>query len=318
LSTGPYNEFIGYFTSKAGKGLLIKRSVSPILSALTIILLLASFDSQAMAKTANGPATTASSTTTQGIEPSTESDLDSPYYLSGQVGMGEPNSFIADAVAVSRNPASGDLYVAEINKIKVFDTAGDRKETLDLPSSAEYPNSDSQNTQGGTFISVGFGSDGSIYSGVIGNWDKAATITSQWYREEQKIPGATGRSYILSSDDLDHEISVRVSGNATGYRKKVMASQWVMIGLGRMLTKNPSIRGIPKAKRVLGVEAQAWAINAVIKYQWLLDGKPIRAATKPFFTLVPSHKGHKISVQVTETATGYNTATATSTPTKIG
>lgn len=58
---------------------------------------------------------------------------------------------------------------------------------------------------------------GETLSGNAGAWDSQAALTYQWLRDGQAIANETAPEYFLSSDDLGHRISLRVSGSALGF-----------------------------------------------------------------------------------------------------
>jgi hypothetical protein len=58
--------------------------------------------------------------------------------------------------------------------------------------------------------------------------------------------------------------------------------------------------------------------KSTLKYQWLLDGKAIKGATKAKYTITAKQKGHKLSVQVTQSLLGFKTVIKVSPVVKIG
>jgi hypothetical protein len=85
-----------------------------------------------------------------------------------------------------------------------------------------------------------------------------------------------------------------------------------------MATSTPSFTGTAKVGSVLTAKVTSWAPGAVLKYQWLLDGKAIRGATARTYKLLSTQKGKRISLTITQTAPGYVTATKTSAAIKVG
>ncbi len=64
--------------------------------------------------------------------------------------------------------------------------------------------------------------------------------------------------------------------------------------------------------------AGSWNPSAVkSKYQWLRDGKAIKGAAKSSYKVVKADKGHKLSVRVSVSATGYIGTSATSKAVKV-
>ena len=160
---------------------------------------------------------------------------------------------------------------------------------------------------------------GSTLTASIGNWDQGTTIATQWLRDGNPINSATSNTYLVLPGDVGHQISVQTTGTATGYLTIVKTSNNSTIGSGSMSsTPTPNISGTFKVGSTLKVTTSAWALGASISFQWLLDGKVIKGATKSTYKLLTAQKGHKISVKVTQSAPGYSTASATSLATKVG
>jgi hypothetical protein len=49
---------------------------------------------------------------------------------------------------------------------------------------------------------------------------KPTTLTYRWYRAGKAITGATHSSYKVTSKDVGHHITVRVTAHAPGYTKR--------------------------------------------------------------------------------------------------
>ena len=66
------------------------------------------------------------------------------------------------------------------------------------------------------------------------------------------------------------------------------------------------------------VKAGTWSLKGVkFTYQWLLNGKVIKGATKSTLKLAKGDKGKKISCRVTATETGYANGVATTKSVKV-
>ena len=81
-------------------------------------------------------------------------------------------------------------------------------------------------------------------------------------------------------------------------------------------TAAPKITGTPKVGSQLTATAGTWSVSGTsYAYQWLADNAPVTGATSSTLTATQAMKGKALSVKVTAKATGYNSASATSTPT---
>lgn len=80
----------------------------------------------------------------------------------------------------------------------------------------------------------------------------------------------------------------------------------------------PQISGLPFTGHTLTATAGTWSpADATAHYQWLADGRPIARATTSRLKLGRAEVGHRVSVRVTATKTGYASASATSARTRI-
>ena len=84
-------------------------------------------------------------------------------------------------------------------------------------------------------------------------------------------------------------------------------------------TAPPTISGSPDATKVLKANPGTWtpvggAGRVTFRYQWLLDGEPIRNATKQTYTVGLLDTGHEITVRVRASQSGQRQAVATSAP----
>jgi len=159
---------------------------------------------------------------------------------------------------------------------------------------------------------------GSLLTAQIGSWDPGVTVSTQWLRDGTPIRDAVRESYTLTLGDSGHQISVQTTGSSLGYTSVVAYSAARVAAGLTMRVVAPKISGIVKVGQSLKVSSAQWASGSAATYEWLLDGKTIKGATKSSYKLLATQKGHKISVKVTQTATGYVAASATSLATKVG
>jgi hypothetical protein len=85
-----------------------------------------------------------------------------------------------------------------------------------------------------------------------------------------------------------------------------------------MAIRSISLSGIAKVGKVLTSTCKPWVNGAQITYQWRLNGKPIKGATKKSFTLLRAHKGQNISLTVSQVALGYRPTSSTTVAKKVG
>jgi len=164
---------------------------------------------------------------------------------------------------------------------------------------------------------VGLARVGSKLTAIAGNWDVGVTLSYQWYRNGFQITGATTRTYSLAPADYKKGASVRVTGTGTGGVSKTKTSLQALVGLGAMATKAPKITGVIAKGKTVTVASVPWVPGAKISYSWLLDGKPIKGATKNQYKILATQVGKKLSVLVKQTALGYTAASKASAAVKV-
>ncbi len=147
------------------------------------------------------------------------------------------------------------------------------------------------------------------------NFESTTVVTYQWFRYSEPISKATKSSYVLTPDDCDTEINVKITGTVQSFL--LTDTPVKAVPRCQMKPVAPKLSGIPKSKQTIKATVSTWIKGASVTYQWLLDGLPIEGATTSKFTILPSHKKHKISLTVTQSRMGYETATAKSVTLKI-
>ncbi|MEI5676145.1 MULTISPECIES: hypothetical protein [unclassified Nocardioides] len=142
----------------------------------------------------------------------------------------------------------------------------------------------------------------------------------QWRRDDVPIDGAVDASYQLTSADVGHVVSVRITGSASGRAPGVVTSPGLLVGAGEAPTATtPAPTGTARNGHVLTAPSPDWSLPEVSStYQWLRDGQPIRGATSDSYLLRTPDVGHRISVRITGHRPGHETGTVTSAAVPVG
>jgi hypothetical protein len=78
-------------------------------------------------------------------------------------------------------------------------------------------------------------------------------------------------------------------------------------------TPRPKLRGTPKVGEKLAAKASGWKpASTKLTYRWSRDGSPLSGATHKRYAVRSADAGHRITVTVTGTKTGYSTVAKTS------
>jgi hypothetical protein len=132
----------------------------------------------------------------------------------------------------------------------------------------------------------------------------------------------TNQSLTIPASAYNQELSCTVSVSDGGGPAGTATSATVKVALGNAPTPvkhhGPSLSGKAKVGKTLKVNPGKWSPSVVhFTYQWLLNGKVIKHATKSSFKLSKADKGKKISCRVIAHLTGYANGTATTSSEKV-
>ncbi|MCW4467186.1 hypothetical protein OK351_17030 [Glutamicibacter sp. MNS18] len=78
---------------------------------------------------------------------------------------------------------------------------------------------------------------GNKLTAPTGNWSPKAKFTSQWYRGNTKIKGATKSTYTPVEADLNKSLKVRIVGSASGYKNVTRDSKARKIAVGKIVPR---------------------------------------------------------------------------------
>jgi len=134
-----------------------------------------------------------------------------------------------------------------------------------------------------------------------------ATVTYEWYRDGELIPGATKATYTLTLADKGKFVRPFVIVRAPGHmpRGEDFFDVLVAEGSAPFATRYPAVSGTAKVGKTLKVSKGSWSVTGTkLAYQWLRNGKAISKATKSSYTLKSADRGKRISVRITASAPG--------------
>ncbi|MCI1748293.1 MAG: CHAP domain-containing protein [Acidipropionibacterium sp.] len=164
---------------------------------------------------------------------------------------------------------------------------------------------------------VGAAKAGSTLTAKPGTWSPAATLSYQWLRDGKAISGATKSTYKIATADRGHKVSVKVTASKSGYLTTVKTSATVSVANVFSKAPVPKISGKVKAGVTVKVSVGTWSPAPKFSYQWLRDGKAIAKATASSYKVSAADRRHALSVRVTATKSGYETASRTSGATRV-
>ena len=149
----------------------------------------------------------------------------------------------------------------------------------------------------------------------VSAWSPAAKFTYQWYSNGKKIKGATKSTFTVKKAQAGTKITVMVTGSRSGYQSVSKLSAAKKVPLLKFTVKKSKLSGPTKVGGTLKVTAGTSSVKTTKSYQWYVNGKKIKGATKSTYTVKAADKGKRITVKVTYKAKYYATKTATVGPT---
>jgi sugar lactone lactonase YvrE len=161
---------------------------------------------------------------------------------------------------------------------------------------------------------------GATLTAGTGTWTPTPdSFTYQWLRDGVAIGGATATTYVVTSGDAGHALSVAVTAVKEDYASASATSAAVVIPVpqpGTLTTAAPSISGTVRVGSTVTATPGAWSAGffpvTSFSYQWLRDGVAIPKATRSSYTVSRKDHRSRISVRVTGSYAGYTSATVTS------
>ncbi|MCL2532541.1 MAG: hypothetical protein FWE39_00105 [Nocardiaceae bacterium] len=153
----------------------------------------------------------------------------------------------------------------------------------------------------------------------LGTWTSGTTLHYQWYASGVAVKGQTYSSFTLGAAQLGKVIAVKVTGSKSGYTTVVKTSagtakvaKGTLTGATPTVTVSSTVGGYPIVGATATAHSGAWTSGTALHYQWYGNGIAIAGATSSSYKIAASQLGHKLSVRVTGTKTGYNSLAKTS------
>jgi Bacterial Ig-like domain (group 3) len=152
--------------------------------------------------------------------------------------------------------------------------------------------------------------DGMLDFGVVASYT--------WLANGAKI--GTGASFTVPGTAYKKALACQATvHDGAGPVSTPMTSTSVTVILGKALkpSKKPTLSGAHKVGKLETVHAGTWPRGAKFTYQWLLNGKVIKHATRSTLRLIRSERGKRISCRVTAHLTGFANGSSTTSSVKV-
>jgi GH25 family lysozyme M1 (1,4-beta-N-acetylmuramidase) len=185
---------------------------------------------------------------------------------------------------------------------------------------------------------VGAAQSGKRVTAVPGEWSggKPLTFSFQWQRCDASglncvpIPGATQTTYLPTTDDLGHALTVAVTAQTTaGVASAVSPATLAVVTAGASAarpaaTTPPSVTGVTEAGQTLTASVGAWSgAPTAFAYQWQrchspgVDCAAIAGASGSTYQLSAGDIGSYVAAVVTATGKGGSASATAVVPTAV-
>ena len=152
---------------------------------------------------------------------------------------------------------------------------------------------------------------GSTLTAAASTWDYTATLNYQWLRDGIAISNQTTGTYVLTSADAGHLISVKVGAAKQNLPTAFVTSTAVLVS--NPVASSASITGTAKVDGTL-VGNPISNASTTVTYKWFRAGKAIGGATGPTYTPTILDYLKPITLTTTVNQTGFPLNTTTSQP----
>lgn len=153
---------------------------------------------------------------------------------------------------------------------------------------------------------------GGTLTAVPGFWTTGTTFAYQWQGDGRNIVGAVSSTFKPTLSELGRAITIVVTGSKAGYETAARTSTATAGVVDVLKTATPTITGLPTIGGTLTAVPGAWTTGTTLSYRWQADHTNIAGATAMTFVPTSAHAGTKITVVVTGSKAGYESATRTS------
>ncbi|MBM7518695.1 family 78 glycoside hydrolase catalytic domain [Nocardioides nitrophenolicus] len=159
---------------------------------------------------------------------------------------------------------------------------------------------------------TGLAQYGATLTATDGSWNtKGLDLSREWLRDGKPIPGATGSTYVVGVADLGTRLSVRVTASKAGGSGVADSAAVGPVTAAELALGAPVVSGKARVGKRL-TASLAVPAGATVSYQWFAGKKAVKGATASSLRLAAKLSGKRISVRVTVSLPGHQTATVTS------
>jgi hypothetical protein len=303
---------------------IVTAELDGMTAAITISVV--SGEPAAMVAVGNVPASLDYATTTSGYVVLVTDTYGNPvpgaevmFTVDGAAGFGSTPTVIETGnQGTATSPA---LVVGTAGTVEVHATTGTLTLSFGIQTISPAPPTPLPLTATPVPTIVGDIAVGQSLAASTGSWEPSLVhLEFQWYRGAKAITGATSSSYVVTTADAGHRLSLDVTGSKAGYvtATQTSAATVTVPKLRFSSSATLTIVGEAKVQRVLIADLGTWHPSGVsVSYRWYRDARPISGADSPRYRVTSADEGHSLLVEVTATKPGYVPMTAVSATTNL-
>lgn len=156
----------------------------------------------------------------------------------------------------------------------------------------------------------GDASSGAVVRCTNGTWTGAepTRYVRGWLRDGQLLPGTNAAEYLVTDNDIYHELTCRVAAvNRHGTGKVALSAPVLVEGRGGghvgqpQNRTRPRIIGTARLGKVLYCDPGSWDNAPTFTYVWRRDGSPLGGSEKDQYQVLGDDLGHRLTCLVTGT-----------------
>jgi hypothetical protein len=254
----------------------------------------------------------------------------------GGVGLVSPGASVNVCGSDETNPSAGFAFYRDGSLIQ----AGQCKYTVREQDAGSNIRGVRANPQAGTMFSTGWRVDflkefttrptlnldgvslpgSQLTCSLVGDWaPKPTSVYFDFFLSGTKISSATGSTsakLIITNDMIGKSITCSSRASMQGYRTlaSTESESKIVSGFGISF---PTIQGEVRVGQTLLASVAGWGSSASLSFQWLRDAVAIPGATSSSYIVSSGDVNRLISVRVTGTSPGFQTAVRVSQPVNI-
>lgn len=156
-----------------------------------------------------------------------------------------------------------------------------------------------------------------------GSWSPGTDLVLgyQWMVGDVPVTGATSATFAPPASAIGRTVRVEVSAALPGHTTGSATSSPSAAVIPAVVATSapPTLSAVPRVGAAVSATTGTWEpADAVLSYQWLLDGQPVPGASGASYVPVPGDRGRALSVRVTGTKAPWDPSTATSAAATVG